>query len=86
MRLTDLQLDQLAAKVAGRVIELIPDPSADPWIGTRSAAEYMDMNYSTLKERAAAGEIPHAQDMPGGPLHFKRSQLDLWRLSNADLK
>jgi excisionase family DNA binding protein len=76
-------IDQLAASIARRVFELMPDPSADPWIGAREAAEHLGIHDSTLKERAAAGELPAHQDAPGGPLWFKRSELDAARRGDA---
>jgi excisionase family DNA binding protein len=76
-------LDQLAADIARRVFELMPDPADDPWIGAREAAEHLGIHYSTVKQRAAAGELPAYQDSPGGPLWFKRSELDDRRRSNG---
>ncbi len=81
--LTPGQLDQLASAVARRVFELLSDPASDPWISSREAAEHLGIHYSTLKERAAAGELPAFQDAPSGPLWFKRSELDDWRRSDA---
>lgn len=76
-------IDALALAVARRVAELLPDPSDDPWINSREAAGHLGIHYSTLKERAAAGELPTYQDTPGGPLWFKRSELDEQRRSGA---
>jgi excisionase family DNA binding protein len=77
------QLDALALTVARHVAELMADPADDPWINSREAAEHLGIHYSTLKERAAAGELPGYQDTPGGPLWFKRSELDERRRDGA---
>lgn len=79
----DALADALAERIAPRVIKLVGEAKADPWISSRQAAAYLDIHYSTLKERAAAGELPGHQDTPSGPLKFKRSELDDWRRSNG---
>jgi|GEM_PF-6757081 len=76
-------IDALAGSIARRVAELMPDPSSDPWINAREAAEHLGIHYSTVKERAAAGELPAYQDTPGGALWFKRSELDEQRRHGA---
>jgi excisionase family DNA binding protein len=83
VQLDDASLDRLAAAVATRVSALLPDPAADGWLDSREAAAHLRIHYSTLKERAAAGELPAHQDAPGGPLYFKRSELDEYRRSNG---
>jgi excisionase family DNA binding protein len=65
------------------VAELLPDRADDPWLGARAAAAYLRLSYSTLKERAARGELPAYQDVPGGSLYFKRSELDEHRRSGS---
>jgi excisionase family DNA binding protein len=82
-RLHPETIDALAVAVARRVFELMPDPAADPWINAREAAAHLGSHYSTVKQRAAAGELPAYQDSPGGPLWFKRSELDETRRSNG---
>ena len=79
-------IDALALAVARRVAELIPDPAEDGWLDSREAAAHLRIHYSTLKERAAAGELPAYQDAPGGPLYFKRSELDDHRRSTGALR
>jgi excisionase family DNA binding protein len=76
-------IDALALAVARRVFELMPDPADDPWINAREAAAHLGIHYSTVKQRAAAGELPAYQDAPNGPLWFKRSELDDHRRSNG---
>jgi excisionase family DNA binding protein len=76
-------IDQLADSISRRVFELMPDPADDPWINAREAAAHLGIHYSTVKQRAAAGELPAYQDSPGGPLWFKRSELDEKRRSNG---
>jgi excisionase family DNA binding protein len=79
-------IDALAYAIAARVAELLPDPAADGWLDSREAAAHLRIHYSTLKERAAAGELPAYQDAPGGPLYFKRSELDDHRRANGSLR
>ena len=79
-------IDALALAVARRVAELIPDAEEDGWLDSREAAAHLRIHYSTLKERAAAGELPAYQDAPSGPLYFKRSELDEHRRSNGSLR
>lgn len=79
-------IDALAVSIAARVAGLLPDPADDGWLGSREAADYMRLNYSTLKERAASGVLPAYQDTPNGSLYFKRSELDEHRRSNGALK
>jgi excisionase family DNA binding protein len=81
--LDDASLEKLARLVAREVAAMIPEPVEDRWINSREAAAYLGINYSTLKERAAAGELPAYQDTPGGTLWFKRSELDEQRKSGA---
>jgi excisionase family DNA binding protein len=76
-------IDALALAIAARVAELLPVAAADGWLDSREAAAHLRIHYSTLKERAAAGKLPSYQDAPGGPLYFKRSELDEHRRSNG---
>lgn len=72
-------IDALAAAVALRLAELLPAPAEDGWLNAREAAAHLRISYSSVKERAAGGDLPCHQDTPGGSLFFRRSELDAWR-------
>lgn len=76
----DDALDLLAAKLAPRLLERLPNVIADDsWIDSKQAAAYLGITTSTLWKRTAAREIPFEQDRRGGKLWFKRDALDAWR-------
>jgi hypothetical protein len=76
-------LDALAAAVADRVAELLPDRVEDRWLDSAEAADYLRIPLSQLRKLSAADLIPAHQDTPGGRLYFLRSELDDWRRSNS---
>ncbi len=84
--LDEESLERLADAMAARVAELMPEPAEDRWLNAREAADHLRIHYSTLKERAASGELPAYQDTPNGQLYFKRSELDEHRRSNGSLR
>lgn len=75
-------LDALAAAVADRVAELLPDRVEDRWLDSAEAADHLRIPLSQLRKLSAAELIPAYQDTPGGRLYFLRSELDEWRRSH----
>lgn len=76
-------IETLAAALAGRVAELIPEPEPDRWLSSEEAAAYLKITVQTIWKLTAADAIPFTQDVPGGRCYFLRSQLDKWRLERA---
>jgi hypothetical protein len=50
---------------------------------SKQAADYLGMSVPALHKLTAADAIPHAQTGPNAKLYFQRSQLDRWRLEDA---
>ncbi len=75
-------IDALAEAVARRLEDALPAPAEDGWLTAREAAEHLRISYSSVKERAARGDLPCHQDTPGGSLYFRRSELDGWRCAS----
>jgi excisionase family DNA binding protein len=69
-------LDELARRVTERIG---PRESNDGWLDAKGAAAHLAIPRSTLHKLTASREIPFSQDVPGGKLYFKRSDLDKWR-------
>jgi excisionase family DNA binding protein len=79
-------LGQLADVVAERVVTLLMAPlraSADDWLDTRRAAEYLGIGRDSLRRLAAERAIPTEQAGAGCKLYFRRSDLDQWRCSGS---
>jgi excisionase family DNA binding protein len=53
--------------------------SADRWMRTPEAANYLGVGKSQLHRLAAAGSVPHEQEAPGCALYFRAADLDAWR-------
>jgi excisionase family DNA binding protein len=82
----DELLGQLAELVADRVVARITAPrreSADEWLDTRRAAEYLGIHRDSLRRLAAEGSIPTEQAGAGCKLYFKRLDLDEWRCAGS---
>ena len=88
-RILDDVVGQLADLVAERVAARLAAPqgsTADEWLDTRRAAEYLGIHRDRLRRLAAEGAIPAEQEGTGCKLYFRRSQLDAWRrLSSASV-
>jgi Helix-turn-helix domain len=72
--------DQLAAAIALRVAELIPDPEDAGWLDAPAAARYLGITTTALHKLTAARELVFSQAMEGGRCYFRRSDLDAYRL------
>ncbi len=59
------------------------DESADEWLDTRRAAEYLGVGRDSIRRLAAEGSIPTEQAGVGCKLFFRRSDLDAWRCSGS---
>jgi len=82
--LVDQLLTQLADLVADAVAARLITPravSADEWLDTRRAAEYLGIGRDSLPRLAAERAIPTEQAGVGCKLYFRRSDLDEWRCS-----
>ena len=82
----DQLLAQLADFVADRIAARLIAPqraSADDWLDTRRAAEYLGIGRNRLRRLAAERTIPTEQAGAGCKLFFRRSDLDAWRCSGA---
>jgi hypothetical protein len=53
-----------------------------PWLTARRSAARLKVSYSTFMRRQRY-EIPHRQDVPGGPLLFHVHDLDMWAVRNT---
>ncbi|MEQ1573101.1 MAG: helix-turn-helix domain-containing protein [Vicinamibacterales bacterium] len=51
--------------------------NADRLMKAAEAARYLGYTEGTLRNKAAAGEVPSVK-LPGGALRFRRSALDAW--------
>jgi excisionase family DNA binding protein len=79
-------LAQLADLVAAKVIDRLArqeDGSADEWLDTRSASEYLEIHRDSIRRLAAERVIPAEQAGAGCKLFFRRSDLDAWRRRGA---
>jgi excisionase family DNA binding protein len=77
--LSDSQLDELADRVATRLVAIQQDGDDDRWLDVRAAAEHLAVHPDTVRREAASGRLDSAQDGPGCKLYFRRSELDRWR-------
>jgi hypothetical protein len=81
--LDDEQLDRVVEQFAPLLDRLAPPRAApqqsDGWLDSKRAAAYLGMTPSTLFKLTAARTIPFEQEVPGGKLWFKPSELDAWR-------
>jgi excisionase family DNA binding protein len=79
-----LLLDELAERVARRLLELQAEtahdppaaPERSPWMGVTQAAAYLDWPKQRLYKLTASGAIPHYKQ--DGRLAFHRTELDRW--------
>jgi excisionase family DNA binding protein len=49
----------------------------DRLLKAKEAARYLGYTEGTLRNKAAAGEVPSVK-LPSGALRFRRSELDAW--------
>jgi excisionase family DNA binding protein len=78
----DLVLDELATRVADQIAARLNSEetdSADPWLDSRSAADYLGVSRSTVRRLAAEGSLNTQQAGANCKLYFRRSELDRWR-------
>ena len=77
----DELLAHLAEIVAAKVIDRLArqETTADDWLDTRGASEYLGIHRDSLRRMAAEGVIPAEQAGAGCKLFFRRSDLDAWR-------
>ncbi len=80
-QLVERLLAQLADCVAAAIIDRLQPTtgSADDWLDSRHAAQYLGLHRDTLRRLAAERALPSEQDGPGCKLYFRRSDLDDWR-------
>lgn len=80
----DELLGHLADLVAERLaVRLVPGaPTADEWLDTRGAAEYLGVHRDTVRRLASERAVPSEQEGAGCKLYFRRSDLDAWRCSD----
>jgi hypothetical protein len=70
-------IDALAAAVASRVAELIPESEPERvWLNMADAAAYMGTTRDALRKLTSARTIEFSQAAPGGPCWFRREWLD----------
>ena len=82
--LGDEELDRLAELLAPRLLKRGLGEQPDEWLDTRGAARYLGMTVQALHHtRASQAGIPAHQDVPGGKLYFRKSELDRWRAEGA---
>lgn len=83
--LDDVALEALAERLAPLLEARLAGPHDDAWFDAKGAAEYLGMSLASLyrrttrEARAEPDAIPAHQEVPGGKLWFKRSELDEWR-------
>ncbi len=85
-RIVDELLGQLADLVADRIAARLAVPggaSADEWLDTRRAAQYLGIHRDRLRRLAAEGVIPSEQENTGCKLYFRLSALDAWRCPSS---
>ncbi|MBV9425222.1 MAG: helix-turn-helix domain-containing protein [Solirubrobacterales bacterium] len=72
---------QLADLVAAKVIDRLArqETTADEWLDTRGASEYLGIHRDSLRRLAAERAIPAEQAGAGCKLFFRRSDLDAWQ-------
>jgi excisionase family DNA binding protein len=76
----DALLNHLVELVAERVAaRLAAAASADEWLDTRAAADYLGVHRDTVRRLAAERVVPSEQEGPGCKLFFRRTDLDAWR-------
>lgn len=78
----DLVLDELATRVADQIVARLSAAetgSSDPWLDSRSAADYLRVSRSTIRRLAAEGSLNTEQAGVNCKLYFRRSELDRWR-------
>lgn len=88
VNLVELMIDQLAARVADRIVAQIaaaPDPEADHWLDSNSAAQYLGISRHSVRRLAAEGSLPTEQAGANCKLYFRRSDLDDWRRGSPKL-
>lgn len=76
--LTDDDLDQLETMLTTRRQPATP-VTADGWLDTSRAAEYLGISKASLHKLTAARAIHFEQDGPGCKCWFLRSDLDTYR-------
>lgn len=84
--LLDLLVDQLATRVADRVVSRLADTSRtqpDQWLDSSAAAAYLSVSRHTIRRLAAEGSLPTEQAGANCKLYFRRSELDSWRRGAA---
>ena len=78
--LSERDLDRLAELLAPRLaVRLRSHSSADGWLTTRAAAEYLGLSIHGLHRLTAQRAVPFHQDAPGARCWFRRAELDEWR-------
>jgi helix-turn-helix protein len=75
-------IDQLAASIALRVAELIPDSAEDGWLDAPAAARYLGISTDALHKLTSGRELAFSQASPGGRCYFRRADLDAYRLQS----
>lgn len=74
-------LDALDAYIDARVEEAVANrlgavtPEADPWLGSKAAAEYMGISLSRVHDLVWSGKLTRHGEK-GDRLAFRRSELD----------
>ena len=80
-------LEELVSRIKQRVLDELggeSPPGGDRWMNAREAAAYLGYgSVSPLHKLTAGRRIPFTQDVEGGKLWFKRSELDDWRRSGG---
>jgi excisionase family DNA binding protein len=74
LRLSDDDLEQLAGRVADLLAER--EPTREPWIGAKAAAEHIGAPVSRIHQLVHQGRLSHRKD--GARLVFRRSDLDAY--------
>ena len=74
---------EIATAISSKLAELFQTieesaKNAEPFIGRKEAAEFLDMSVATLDRRIALPDGP-PRYIDGGKISFLRSELKIWR-------
>ncbi len=58
---------------------MAPTQESPRWLNSEEAAAYLGLSVNALHKLTGPRAIPFEQDVPGGKLWFKTTELDAWR-------
>lgn len=78
--LDDAALDQLADRLAARLLSRFPERQGeDGWLDATAAASYLGISTTALHKLTSARRLTFSQSAPGGRCYFRRADLDAYR-------